>query len=53
MVEVDDFDAAVSRARSLGADVIKEPHVNPALQHREMWIRDPNGYAVVLASPGR
>lgn len=49
--EVDDFDAAVARARALGAEVIEEPHVNPAPQHREMWLRDPDGYVVVVASP--
>jgi catechol 2,3-dioxygenase-like lactoylglutathione lyase family enzyme len=49
--EVDDFDAAVDRARRLGARVIEEPHVNPAPQHREIWIQDPDGYVVVLASP--
>jgi len=27
--EVDDFDAAVERARSLRAQVVEEPHVNP------------------------
>jgi len=49
--EVDDFDAAVERARKLRATVVEEPHVNPAPQHREMWLRDPDGYYVVLASP--
>jgi catechol 2,3-dioxygenase-like lactoylglutathione lyase family enzyme len=49
--EVDDFDAAVARARALGAEMIEEPHVNPAPQHREVWIRDPDGYVVVLTSP--
>jgi catechol 2,3-dioxygenase-like lactoylglutathione lyase family enzyme len=49
--EVDDFDAAVERARSLEATVVEEPHVNPAPQHREMWLRDPDGYVVVIASP--
>ncbi len=48
--EVDDFDAAVERARKLRATVLEEPHVNPAPQHREMWLRDPDGYCVVLAS---
>ena len=48
--EVDDFDAAVNRARSLEATVLAEPHVNPAPQHREMWLRDPDGYVVVIAS---
>jgi catechol 2,3-dioxygenase-like lactoylglutathione lyase family enzyme len=49
--EVDDFDAAVKRARALKAAVVRKPHVNPAPGHREMWIRDPDGYLVVLASP--
>jgi catechol 2,3-dioxygenase-like lactoylglutathione lyase family enzyme len=48
--EVDDFDAVVERARKLRATVVEEPHVNPAPQHREMWLRDPDGYYVVLAS---
>jgi hypothetical protein len=47
--EVDDFDAAVERARSLRAEVIEEPHVNPQAGHREIWIRDPDRYVVVLA----
>jgi len=49
--EVDEFDAAVARARALAAEVVLEPHVNPAPQHREMWLRDPDGYVVVIASP--
>ncbi|MDP9000152.1 MAG: VOC family protein, partial [Myxococcota bacterium] len=49
--EVDDFEAAVKRARSLRAEVVAEPHVNPAPNHREMWLRDPDGYVVVIASP--
>jgi catechol 2,3-dioxygenase-like lactoylglutathione lyase family enzyme len=49
--EVDDFDAAVRRARLLKAVVVREPHVNPAPAHREMWIKDPDGYVVVLSSP--
>jgi len=49
--QVDDFDAAVERARGLGAEIIEEPHVNPAPRHREIWLRDPDGYVVVIASP--
>ena len=48
--ELDDFDAAVARARELRADVVEEPHVNPAPNHREMWLRDPDGYLVVICS---
>jgi predicted enzyme related to lactoylglutathione lyase len=49
--EVDDFDAAVKRARALRATVLIKPFVNPAPGHREIWIRDPDGYVVVLARP--
>jgi len=43
-------EAAVARARALGFSRLEEPHVNPAPQHREVWLRDPDGYLVVLAS---
>jgi len=49
--QVDDFDAAVSRARSLGATIVEEPHVKENAQHRQIWLRDADGYLVVLASP--
>ena len=45
----DAFDAAVGRARALGAEILEEPHVNPNARHLECWLRDPNGYVVVLA----
>ena len=49
--QVDDFDAVVERVRGSGAEIIEEPHVNPAPRHREIWLRDPDGYVVVVASP--
>jgi catechol 2,3-dioxygenase-like lactoylglutathione lyase family enzyme len=49
--EVSDFDAAVKRVRSARARILEEPHENPNARHREIWIRDPDGYVVVLASP--
>jgi catechol 2,3-dioxygenase-like lactoylglutathione lyase family enzyme len=49
--EVDDFDAALERARGLGAEIVLEPHFNPAPRHREIWLRDGDGYVVVIASP--
>lgn len=48
--EVDDFDAVVEQARALGAEIVLEPHFNPRPKHREMWLRDPDGYVVVIAS---
>jgi catechol 2,3-dioxygenase-like lactoylglutathione lyase family enzyme len=49
--EVSNFEVVVERARALHASVILEPHVNPRPQHREIWLRDPDGYVVVIASP--
>jgi len=48
--EVDDYPAALARARSLDAHVIEEKF-NPAPQHRECWLRDADGYIVVIAGP--
>ncbi len=48
--EVDDFDAVVARARALEARVVLDVHVNPNALHRELWILDPDGYTVVVAS---
>jgi predicted enzyme related to lactoylglutathione lyase len=50
--EVDDSDAAVERARKIGAEVIEEPHFIPAPRQYEIWLKDPDGYVVGLASPG-
>jgi catechol 2,3-dioxygenase-like lactoylglutathione lyase family enzyme len=49
--EVSDFDAAVKEARSLRAEIVVEPHVNQNSQQKEIWIRDPDGYVVVVAGP--
>jgi len=54
--EIDDFDAATARVDSLRAEVVLPPHRNPpdgpgGPDHREIWLRDPDGYLVVLASP--
>jgi catechol 2,3-dioxygenase-like lactoylglutathione lyase family enzyme len=49
--QVDDFDVVIQRARGMGAQIIEEPHFNPAPRHREIWLRDPDGYVVVIASP--
>jgi len=47
--EVDDFDSVVERARALQAEVIMDAHFNPNPRHREIWLRDPDGYVVVIA----
>jgi predicted enzyme related to lactoylglutathione lyase len=47
--ETERFDAAVQRARETGAEIVTDVHVNPNAGHRELWLRDPDGYLVVLA----
>ena len=50
--QVDDFNSAVERAHGLKAEIIEGPLFNPAPRHRgEIWLRDADGYVVVLASP--
>jgi len=49
--ETPHFDEAVARARALKAEIVEEPHFNNNARHREIWVRDPDGYVVVLASP--
>ena len=49
--EVADFDAAVERARATGAAIVRDVHMNPDARQRELWVRDPDGYLVVLAGP--
>jgi len=54
--EIDDFDAAIARATEQRAEIVLAPHRNPPTgdggpNHRECWLRDPDGYTVVIASP--
>jgi catechol 2,3-dioxygenase-like lactoylglutathione lyase family enzyme len=54
--EIDDFDDAVRRASAMEADVVLPRHRNPpdgdgGPNHWELWLHDPDGYTIVLASP--
>jgi hypothetical protein len=54
--EIDDFDAAMIRAAEMHVEVVMPKHRNPPSgdggpNHWECWLRDPDGYTVVLASP--
>ena len=49
--EVPAFDAAVERIRRVDAHVLTDVHVNPNAGHREIWLRDLDGYLVVIAGP--
>jgi len=47
---LDDFDAALQRARALVTRLEEEPSVNPATRTREFSIRDPDGYYVTVSA---
>jgi predicted enzyme related to lactoylglutathione lyase/extradiol dioxygenase family protein len=55
--EVTHFDEVVARAKRMEVTIARPPHRNPpegqgnGPGHREIWIIDPDGYTVVVASP--
>lgn len=54
--EVDDFDAALRRIDALDASIVLPRYRNPpegdgGPNHWEIWLRDPDRYLVVIASP--
>jgi catechol 2,3-dioxygenase-like lactoylglutathione lyase family enzyme len=54
--EVNAFDSCEARAREMGAVIVKDRHRNPpdgkgGPNHWELWLRDLDGYTVVVASP--
>ncbi len=49
---VDNFDAALPRARTLVSRLAEEPHVNPNTGSPEFSLRDPDGYYVTISALG-
>ncbi|MEJ7801744.1 MAG: hypothetical protein WKF60_14575, partial [Ilumatobacter sp.] len=55
--ETNRFDVDVDRVRAasdadhVAVEIVEDVHVNPLAQHREIWLRDPDGYVVVVSSP--
>lgn len=47
---VDDFEAALPRARDLVSRLEEEPHRNPSTGTLEFSLRDPDGYFVTISS---
>jgi catechol 2,3-dioxygenase-like lactoylglutathione lyase family enzyme len=47
---VDDFDAALERARGLVSRFEEEPALNPATGTLEFSVRDPDGYYVTISA---
>ena len=48
--ELEEFDAAVKRADQMGVEVVNPSHLSEN-GNFEFWLRDPDGYSVVLTSP--
>lgn len=54
--EVRDFEAVMQRAAEMNVTILLPRHRNPpegdgGPNHWECWMKDPNGYTVVVASP--
>jgi catechol 2,3-dioxygenase-like lactoylglutathione lyase family enzyme len=55
--EVEDFDQVMQRAAEMGVEMVLPKHRNPPApenggpNHWECWMKDPDGYTVVVASP--
>ena len=47
---VDDFEAALVRARGLEVALAEEPQRNPATGTLEFALRDPDGYYVMISA---
>ncbi|WP_213577323.1 VOC family protein [Rhodococcus sp. USK13] len=47
--EAGDFDDVLTRIRVSDVDIVTDVHFNPNAGHREIWLRDLDGYLVVIA----
>lgn len=49
----DDFDRTMTRVAAHKAAILDGPLLNPNSGQREVWLRGPEGYVVVVAGPNR
>jgi catechol 2,3-dioxygenase-like lactoylglutathione lyase family enzyme len=49
--EADDFEAVVQRSAEMNVEIVMPRYRNLPANHWECWMRDPDGYIVVVASP--
>lgn len=49
--KTDDFEAALERVKKTGAFILDGPLFNPNARQREVWLKGPEGYRVVVAGP--
>lgn len=47
--QTDDVGSAFDRAVGPNATILEPLKVSPNANHREFWLRDPDGYVVVVA----
>ena len=47
---VDDYEEALTRARTLVGRLEEEPHLNPNTRTQEFSLRDPDGYYVTISA---
>src|SRR5438132_12628532 len=50
---VDDYGAALCRARALVQQLAEEPHVNPNTRTKEFSLLDPDGYYITISALSR
>jgi len=55
-LDLEPFEAAAARAVEMGVETVTPRHRNPpdgkgGPNHWEVWLKDPDGYTVVLCSP--
>jgi hypothetical protein len=47
----DDFDVAMRRVTANDVVILDGPLLNPNAMQREVWLRGPEGYVIVIAGP--
>ena len=48
--QTNDYELALVRLESCPEIVVEQSHINRNANHRECWLKDPDGYIVVIAS---
>lgn len=47
--QTDEFDDVVEKVKAANASILDGPKINTNANHREIWLKDPDGYVVVIA----
>jgi catechol 2,3-dioxygenase-like lactoylglutathione lyase family enzyme len=49
--ETGNLDGVIANARALRAEIVEERRWNASARQHECWLRDPDGYVLVIAHP--